>query len=1290
MTCFSVASSTDTEAQAQPAADGKGVVYEVSTDFQTSGHAQHTARLGPSVINFEARPVVQGCGKQCRANADCQKGMSCLSSYGRFVCAEKTTLGQSCASKCSLCIGRGRCAIDGTGGKICIPRSYHVARSVAKCGEPCSISGQCEGKLECLAVGRQKMCGRKVNGGKSCSKTPCFHNCRICSNGFSCDKDSICHQSKQKMRAQCGEACSKSLPCEAGTGLKCSKQKGSHICISRVAAGHLCRKSCQICMPGLSCYGGKCHPNFRPPASSKLAKCGQQCINTATCGKGLSCTKIANLGKFCTRLVGFGRNCDANCHLCGPNLRCGQDFRCHRGGSQRRANAKSPNPREDGRSTSAAGSGSRFQGSSLAPRGVSSSEDTRQGKGNLNDGNIIPSKRRRPEGKADSVGGRKRTFIGGERKKTHGDAANVAGEERKFGNRGEGAIGRRSDEKSGAGSAGSAANAGNAGNGANAANVGNAGTSSTKRQTAAGSAGSAGSAGNPGKSGTSSKKRQAGTGSAGNSGSAGNAGTSPSKRHTGTGSAGTSSKKRQTGAGSAGSAGRAGSEETSSIKRQEDENERGVQMQMNKLKNRPQEYCFGFGPGLQPTNKHSANKTLLLLNGVAKIQETFVYVPARDEMLENQSVISFDLSVNDTTIATKATAVFHQLQGNKSQVPCYRIMATIDFDSYVGVVSFKLSANTIFGSKSYFGFYTVAGITIAAPRHDANPGKTPVVSGSKRRGLVVGSQPPSGGIDPNGGRYEVLPLQFQAPGGHSSDIGILKALGNMSITVSEYQNVSQESQGRNGALLTFDKKLCNPIGPATYSAETGWSFANKRCDIAILPRIGVYIKKAKANHPAKGAGSTPVKKVDLVVRISPGNIGASLIHFKIPALEAGGAPFTTTLLISRNETAPILLLNSTRNTPKVQLIELDHYGEEILNYTMMNTKHPQQASNCTNYYLTLAEGRFAHFGGNPNTLDKQTQKLSFSTSRPGDMNKNIAEAVSLHANVSHGPGQLRAHGTPALNATSKAGANGSETSAFVRIGNNTKLTRAINLPVGCSVVTIFASPKLAFLDSNKTLANSSFVIGTTVLLKGYSSRNFSEFKSKAIKKALQESLSNISAIPIIFHLDKLLPSAGALETRYEAYLDPSIIDTSEAKKKGIRKALESRIRQGYLAKEVRLRYNQVKLGTRGIIFRNSASDSLQGITESLGLGAISAIVALIAIPMVALCVGIALGGRNQDDSMSSHSDDSVDHAPPIDGSGLFIASDGHGRGVGGVTRSIDGVASHRQISLIVPSASEKP
>lgn len=730
---------------------------------------------------------------------------------------------------------------------------------------------------------------------------------------------------------------------------------------------------------------------------------------------------------------------------------------------------------------------------------------------------------------------------------------------------------------------------------------------------------------------------------------------------------------------------------------------------------------------------------MLLLDGEAQAQAAFVYVPSNHEVPDSQPAVNFELTVNDSTIVTRADVVYAIQKNVSSGRSCYHIAAKFMFESYVGVCSFNLTARVGLGGHSYTGHYVVAGVVfVAPPTRGQVYGAPRVVSGTDRRGLVVGSAPldAASSTSTDGIRCDVVSLVYQPPVPNPRGLGLLEIVSGMRVAVHSKVGAGASGSltstgvgksggaGGAGGLLQFDNVACSPLHGATPTAG-GWSFGSDACDIAV-------------NAPTSPAGN----QASIVIRVPSNRLGSSIAAITIPDLVVDGEPFETTLKITSNGTTPILVLNSTASGSKFSFIELDHFGTEIVNLTMLNTKIPRQQENCTEYYLSLPGGRYASYEGNVNTLGVTEQNVTFTTASPSEGSKDLNQAIFDYAYVDGSaladpaivnaaaappsaatgaaasgsafaidprmpspgpvtaswPGSAAAPATvnvdnpptktkaPAAHAVDVAASssppaaasptaasvlvraeafvNGSESYAFVRVGNATNLTRAMNSPPGCVLVTSFASPVLAKVDANASRAKTSRVLQVPLVISGYTTRNFSEFKSAGVKQALRASLRYVSGTPVQFYLANLTASKAGIACEYEAYLPRNPV--GKAAETSILDAVKKSIGEGTLSRDVRLRHNQLALSSRGLTLENRAGlNSLSGVGRALGVGGIIAIVVLSTIPLVALCVGMAMAGHERSDERSV-SDDGASRRPPIDGSSLFIAPDGHGRGARGI------------------------
>jgi hypothetical protein len=747
--------------------------------------------------------------------------------------------------------------------------------------------------------------------------------------------------------------------------------------------------------------------------------------------------------------------------------------------------------------------------------------------------------------------------------------------------------------------------------------------------------------------------------------------------------------------------------------------------------------------GLHIVDRHQGNRVVLLTDGEARVRDSFIYVPSDSEIpriTSGTTGVRFAVTVNDSKIATK-TSVTYDVVRSEVQRPYYKAETRLTFDSFVGITSFEVSCVSELHQFSYNGFYIVAGVVLATtPSFGEGPSSAVVLSGAHRPGLVIGSRPssqqpaasaastpgsnsgenkgksvtPVGGsftgtpfgagktsISSNGTRYDILSLIYQPPDRSADGETLMQTVRNMQVTVKNV--VTPGAPMSSGGLLTFDNSACSPLSRATLTGNGDWAFANNNCDIAL-----------QTTRDGEGIKGT----ANVVIRVPANRMGECIVRITIPGVPRNGTTFTTSMKISANETLPILLLETTsdgigNSSTTISSFDLDYYGGEVLNFTMLNTKEPQQRQNCTEYYLNLPDARFAAVSGDLNILGIDQQNLTFVTADPRSKNERLLQASEEYTNIS---GSFYDFTAATSNATSTSIAtsdftsipvsqvlimNESETHAFVRIGNDSMVVPAVNLPLGSKMYTKFASRELATIDEKPRIGNETYVLTAPLTVSGYSTRNFSEFKSKGIKVALGTILNAAnfeSSKPVIFYLTNLTTARFAVFALYEAYLPPSSFpqlargNTTNETRDSILKALKSAVGRGDISKAVRIRRDQISFLPVGPSLRTkSSTDLLSGLGAALGVGGIIAIVLLTIIPLAALCVGLAIAAKADDDDGRGDSLDSGGNEPlkpPIDHAGLFIAPDRHGRSVNGVSTAEPNTLSSVARSSMSKSESE--
>lgn len=758
-----------------------------------------------------------------------------------------------------------------------------------------------------------------------------------------------------------------------------------------------------------------------------------------------------------------------------------------------------------------------------------------------------------------------------------------------------------------------------------------------------------------------------------------------------------------------------------------------------------------YSVGLHIIDKEQVDRVLILSTGEAYAQARFLYVPSDDEISAinaNPDVVLFSVSVNDSKIV-KESSVSQVIVQVQSQRPYYEAVATFEFESFVGITSFQLLCTTGSRSLSYDGFYTISGIVLTTKPGTGRGSSYPnVLSGPRGSGLFLGYRPhtistsksgsnsgnsssasilagggslaamstPSAGgsllgsgasstaeipaatsspfssgapptgekdrasnkevsqsttIAADGTRYEVLTLEYQSPKFTVSASTIVQAIKRMQVTVI---NVESTNGFRPPVgLLSFNNSVCSPLTGATFSSNGEWHFEDDNCDIAL--------RGPSADNAGRGLA-------DIVIRVAGNRRGESICQIAVPSASSNNVLATTAMTIYADTTLPSLSLDGKdASTTRNVSLELDFYGRELLNFTMLNTKEPRQRENCTEYFLNLPGDRYAKAEGDLSVLGIAQQNVTFVSAAPTETNEALRRAVVAYSEINealtHARSPLSERGLANTTAPQVNANTDSETHAFVRIGNDSTLVRAVNTPVECKIFTRFASPALAKIDSLPAAGNKTFVLQVPLEVVGYTTKNFSEFKSRQIKVALAASLDMFDSEPTIFRLASLTSTISAVAAQYNAYFNGSkTVSTkivralsdkpiSDDEPKAIVAAVQRRIQNGQLARSVRVREMQIFLSERGVSLRvQSSNDLISGLGGALGVGGIISIVLLTTVPAIALCIGLALaakrnGGANDDNSMRRRGG----RRNPVEHSGLFIASDNDGRGVNGVNKS---------------------
>jgi hypothetical protein len=131
-------------------------------------------------------------------------------------------------------------------------------------GDHCGDRGDCASSLQCVA--------------STC--VPKCHRATDCGDGYSCDKDGICHAAI----GQLGDACSSEVDCSAGLAceLEGSATDGANHLLASCVAENPGSPAGSTCASDGDCRNGTC----------ALGHCIDLCSNTRDCTEGTSCNLI--------------------------------------------------------------------------------------------------------------------------------------------------------------------------------------------------------------------------------------------------------------------------------------------------------------------------------------------------------------------------------------------------------------------------------------------------------------------------------------------------------------------------------------------------------------------------------------------------------------------------------------------------------------------------------------------------------------------------------------------------------------------------------------------------------------------------------------------------------------------------------------------------------------------------------------------------------------------------------------------------------------------------------------
>lgn len=131
-------------------------------------------------------------------------------------------------------------------------------------GDHCTDRGDCAGGLQCVAATCVPKCQRAPD----------------CGDGYSCDKDGLCHAAT----GQLGDSCTSEVDCAAGLAceLEGSATDPSGRLLASCVAENAARPAASTCAADGDCRNGTC----------ALGHCVDLCSDTRDCGAGTSCALI--------------------------------------------------------------------------------------------------------------------------------------------------------------------------------------------------------------------------------------------------------------------------------------------------------------------------------------------------------------------------------------------------------------------------------------------------------------------------------------------------------------------------------------------------------------------------------------------------------------------------------------------------------------------------------------------------------------------------------------------------------------------------------------------------------------------------------------------------------------------------------------------------------------------------------------------------------------------------------------------------------------------------------------
>lgn len=141
-------------------------------------------------------------------------------------------------------------------------------------GDHCGDPGDCTASLQCVAATCVPRCQRATD----------------CGDGYSCDKDGICHAATGRL----GDGCTSEVDCAAGLACELAGSDGAGHLLASCVAENPGSPAGSVCATDTECRNGTC----------ALGHCVDLCSNTLDCNEGTSCALIPRVEAGGTMFAG--------------------------------------------------------------------------------------------------------------------------------------------------------------------------------------------------------------------------------------------------------------------------------------------------------------------------------------------------------------------------------------------------------------------------------------------------------------------------------------------------------------------------------------------------------------------------------------------------------------------------------------------------------------------------------------------------------------------------------------------------------------------------------------------------------------------------------------------------------------------------------------------------------------------------------------------------------------------------------------------------------------------------